>query len=97
VTDASKILGPNDGTSADLGGLGVRFMIDGNETDGDFALVEHPLKPNALGAPLHRHANEDEYSYVLEGRMGAQLGEEDVYGDPGDLIFKHRGSVRSTG
>ena len=40
---------------------------------------------------MHRHANEDEYSFVLEGRMGADLGGEIVYGEPGDLIFKPRG------
>jgi hypothetical protein len=27
---------------------------------------------------------------VLEGRVGAQLGDEVVYGEPGDLIFKPR-------
>jgi hypothetical protein len=27
---------------------------------------------------------------VLEGRVGAQLGKEVVYGQPGDLIFKPR-------
>jgi Cupin domain len=28
---------------------------------------------------------------VLEGRMGAVLGDDVVYGEPGDLIFKPRG------
>ena len=28
---------------------------------------------------------------MLEGRVGALLGEEVVYGEPGDLIFKPRG------
>jgi quercetin dioxygenase-like cupin family protein len=86
-----KIVGPGDGRLVDLGGLGIRFMVDGEETGGQFALVEHPLEPRALGAPLHRHTNEDEYSYVLEGRMGAQLGEEVVFAEPGDLVFKPRG------
>jgi Cupin domain len=34
---------------------------------------------------------EDEYSFVLEGRLGALLGDEVVYGEAGDLIFKPRG------
>jgi mannose-6-phosphate isomerase-like protein (cupin superfamily) len=74
-----------------LGSIGVRFMIDGDETEGGFALVEHPMPPRALAAPLHRHSREDEYSFVLEGRVGALLGDEVVYGEPGDLIFKPRG------
>lgn len=48
------------------------------------------MPPRALGAPLHRHSREDEYSFVVEGRVGALLGEEVVYGQAGDLIFKPR-------
>src|SRR5262245_18401152 len=88
---SATIVGPKDGMSGHLGCIGVRFMAWAAETGGGFALVEHPMAPRALAAPLHRHANEDEYSYVLEGRMGAQLGDEVVYADPGDLVFKPRG------
>ncbi len=65
-------------------------MVGGEESGGGFSLVEHPMPPRALAAPLHRHSREDEYSFVLEGHLGAQLGEEVVYGAPGDLIFKPR-------
>jgi mannose-6-phosphate isomerase-like protein (cupin superfamily) len=85
------VVGPRDGLAGSLGSIGVRFLIDGLEAGGRFALVEHPLPPRALAAPLHRHSREDEYSFVLEGRLGAMLGEEVVYGDPGDLLFKPRG------
>ena len=91
--DASQgpcIVGPADGKAVDLGSLGVRFMVWGEESGGGFSLVEHPIPPLTLAAPLHRHANEDEYSYVLEGRMGAQLGDEVVYAGEGDLVFKPR-------
>ena len=87
----ARVLGPKDGRAGRLGSIGVRFLIDGAETDGGFSLVEHPMPPRALAAPLHRHSREDEYSFVLEGRVGALLGDEVVYGDPGDLIFKPRG------
>ena len=36
------------------------------------------MSARALAAPLHRHSREDEYSYVLEGRIGALLGDEVV-------------------
>jgi quercetin dioxygenase-like cupin family protein len=91
ATTAVRIVGPRDGKFGSLGGVGVRFMIDGTESGGGFALVEHPMEPRALAAPMHRHSREDEYSYVLEGRVGADLGGEIVYGEPGDLIFKPRG------
>jgi mannose-6-phosphate isomerase-like protein (cupin superfamily) len=50
-------------------------MIRSSQTDGRFSLVEHPIKPRAPAAPLHTHSNEDEYSYVLEGEVGVQIGE----------------------
>jgi len=67
--------------------LGARYLAEGE----GFALVEHTLPPRALGSPLHRHANEDEYSYVLEGRLGAQLGDDVVEAGPGELVQKPRG------
>jgi mannose-6-phosphate isomerase-like protein (cupin superfamily) len=87
----AKVVGPTDGKAGFLGSIGVRFMIDGAETDQGFSLVEHPMPPRALAAPLHRHNREDEYSFVLEGRMGALLGDEVLEAGPGDLVHKPRG------
>jgi mannose-6-phosphate isomerase-like protein (cupin superfamily) len=86
----ATVIGPGDGKAGFLGSIGVRFMIDGEDAGGDFSLVEHPLSPRALAAPLHRHTREDEYSFVLEGRMGGLLGDEVVEAGPGDLVFKPR-------
>ena len=90
-TAVAKVVGPRDGKAGFLGSIGVRFMIDGTEAGERFSLVEHPMSSRALAAPLHRHTREDEYSYVLEGRVGALLGDEVLVGSPGDLIFKPRG------
>jgi hypothetical protein len=70
-TTVAKVIGPRDGKAGFLGSIGVRFMIDGEEAGDRFSLVEHPLSARALAAPLHRHAREDEYSYVVEGQVGA--------------------------
>ena len=90
-TTVRNVLGPREGEAVNLLALGVRFMIDGPVTDGSFSLVEHPLPARALGAPVHTHRNEDEYSFVLEGRIGVQLGDEVLEAGPGDLVFKPRG------
>jgi quercetin dioxygenase-like cupin family protein len=89
-TTTAKVVGPQDGKAGFLGSIGVRFMIDGAEAGERFSLVEHPMSARALAAPLHRHSHEDEYSYVIEGKVGALLGEEVLIGEPGDLIFKPR-------
>jgi len=91
TTTNAKIVGPTDGQLGFLGSIGVRWMIDGDETyERGFSLVEHPMSPHALAAPLHRHSREDEYSYILEGKMGALLGDEVVVAQAGDLVHKPR-------
>ena len=90
TTTSVKVVGPQDGSEGFLGSIGVRFMIDGPEAGERFSLVEHAMSPRALAAPLHLHTREDEYSYVLEGRMGALLGDDVVEAGPGDLVFKPR-------
>ena len=95
MNDAPRIVGPSDGAAVKLATIGARFMIGRDDTDGRFSLVEHPIEPRGLAAPMHRHTNEDEYSYVLEGRMGAQLGDDVVVGEVGDLVFKPRGQWHS--
>jgi mannose-6-phosphate isomerase-like protein (cupin superfamily) len=88
---STRVVGATDGKAGFLGSIGVRFMLDGAESDGGFSLVEHPMSAKALAAPLHRHNREDEYSYVLEGRMGALLGEDVLEAGPGELVRKPRG------
>lgn len=87
----ATIVGPADGRAGMISGIGVRFMIPGADTGERLSLVEHPMPPRSLAAPLHRHNREDEYSFVIEGRMGAQLGDEVVEAGPGDLVYKPRG------
>jgi mannose-6-phosphate isomerase-like protein (cupin superfamily) len=89
-TIGARIVGPDNGRDGFLGSIGVRFMIDGPDAGERFSLVEHPMSPRSLAAPLHLHTREDEYSFVLEGRMGALLGDEVVEAGPGDLVFKPR-------
>ena len=89
-TTNAKVLGPTEGRSEFTGSIGVRLIIDSAESGGGFSLVEHPMSARALAAPVHRHSREDEYSYVLQGRVGAQLGEEVLIANAGDLIFKPR-------
>jgi quercetin dioxygenase-like cupin family protein len=87
----NTVLHPDAGQAVRLGPLGVRFMLGPDQTGGGFSLVEHPLAPRGLGAPMHVHKGEDEYSYVLEGEVSVQIGDAVVIGRPGDLVSKPRG------
>jgi hypothetical protein len=56
------------------GPLGAVLVLPSGVTSGQVAVVEHPLAPRALGALVHTHRNEDEYSLVLEERIGVEIG-----------------------
>ena len=67
-----------------------RFLLAAADTDGRLSLVEHHAPPGTLIAPLHRHTREDEFSLVLEGRMGAVSDGDEVEAGAGDLVWKPR-------
>ncbi|MBD3256794.1 cupin domain-containing protein [candidate division GN15 bacterium] len=79
-----------DGDSFDFGGLGVHWKIEGAASDKRFAVIHHPIAPKALAAPLHYHEIEDEYSFVIKGRLGALLDDDVVIANAGDWVFKPR-------
>jgi quercetin dioxygenase-like cupin family protein len=87
----TKVVGADEGRRADFPRLGNRFLLSGDATGRRFALVEHTIPPRALAAPLHTHEHEDEYSFVLAGRMGAQIGDDVVVVEAGELVLKPRG------
>lgn len=90
VSLGTPVVRSADTTTEQLRGAGVRFIMDGNPARGRFSLVEHPIVPRGLAAPLHLHTREDEYSFILEGRWGFQQGDDVVYAEPGDLVYKPR-------
>ena len=92
VTTSARVLTASDGgILRSLGHVSNRFLIDGGATSGRLSVVQHIFEPRAIAGPMHRHHDEDEYTYVLTGRISAVLGNAEVTAGPGDLIFKPRG------
>ncbi len=89
--DEDILIQPDGGEMVWLRGLGVRYLVSGEQTGGRLSLVEHPIRPKALAAPTHTHTHEDEISYVVEGRVGIQIGERVLIAEPGATVFKPRG------
>jgi quercetin dioxygenase-like cupin family protein len=81
---------PAEGNLFDLGFAEIRIVLTGEDTAGAFAVSQQALAPRALAGPLHRHANEAGFIQVLSGVIGAQLGTEVVYADPGATVFVPR-------
>src|SRR5262245_19206478 len=88
------VVKPGEGHSVWLGGRGVVFKVSGEDTGGAFAVVEHLIAPGGLVLP-HLHRTEDEYSYVLEGTIGARVGDHEVVAGPGSYLIKPRGLMHT--
>src|SRR5437763_16318248 len=81
--------GERRGKSFELGGFGVIFKIYGEETNGMLSVVEHPVGPGIL-IPPHIHELEDEYSFILEGTIGARIGNQVLEARAGAYVLKPR-------
>jgi mannose-6-phosphate isomerase-like protein (cupin superfamily) len=89
------VLGPDGGTSLDFGFSALRILLRSEDTGGAFALTEQPLEPRALAGPLHVHANEVGFFYVLDGTVGVQVANDVVTVTPASVVGVPRG-VRHT-
>jgi quercetin dioxygenase-like cupin family protein len=94
MNEPTIVVKPGEGRSVWLGGMGVVFKVSGADTGGAFAVVEHPIEPGRLVLP-HIHQHEDEYSYVLEGTIGARVGDHEVVAGPGNYLLKPRGVMHT--
>ena len=74
-----------------IGGFGASLLAAADATGGAYALVEHTLGPGLIGAPPHRHAREDELSYVLEGTLTVWRDGTVTEAGPGTVVPKPRG------
>lgn len=89
--DRPSMIPPGAGEPLGFAGVMGRLKIEAADTDGRFAAAYFPeIPPHMLGAPLHRHHKEDEYSYVVEGTLSVQLGEQVVTASAGAWVLKPR-------
>src|SRR3954470_12829623 len=72
------------------GPFAALLLAGGGDTAGGPALVVHDLAPRALGSPVHTHVHEDEWSFVLSGEIGVEIGGGASVAHAGDLVLKPR-------
>jgi hypothetical protein len=66
MTQSPFTHGPREGQSFYFSGTLMTVKARSAETNGQFSLIEQ-LAPPGFATPLHKHANEDETMYILEG------------------------------
>jgi quercetin dioxygenase-like cupin family protein len=74
--------------------LRMEVHLSAQDTDGAFCLVvDHP--PPGWGLPPHRHANESESVYVVEGRFEMEIDGTRYDMGPGDSCYVPAGVLHS--
>ena len=85
-----KVVRPDEARRISLYDVVFRYGIGSAETDGKLSMLEVTIPPRTLVKP-HMHTLEDEYSLILDGTVGARLGDETVEQIPtGSWLVKPR-------
>ena len=64
--------------------------IKGEHTNGTLQAVEF-LAPRNFGPPLHRHEDEDELFYILDGELWLSCGDVEAVHGEGAVVWLPRG------
>lgn len=88
------VVRPGEGSTGELGSIGVDFKLWGHDTGGTVSVVEHPFPVGAL-VPPHLHTREDEYSIVTQGEIGFRSGDREVVLGAGGYITKPRDEMHA--
>lgn len=69
---------------------GTIFKVSKEDTRGTLSIWEHPYPPGVL-VPPHAHASHDQVMFVIEGVVGARIGDDEFTAGPGAYLNKPRG------
>jgi quercetin dioxygenase-like cupin family protein len=76
-----------------IGGLAIRFLVDGTASGGSVAIFELDVEPAARVPIAHSHDAYEETIYGLEGTLTLTLSGEPRQIGPGDAVLIPRGAV----
>ena len=95
VVERTRFLVPPDGGDVIWDGpIGTSVKVSTESTGGALSICEMPMAAGYM-VPPHTHHDTDEWSYVLEGRVGARVGEDEFTAEPGSWILKPRGVMHT--
>ncbi|RNC92562.1 MAG: cupin domain-containing protein [Allomuricauda sp.] len=84
-----KIMRADEGKKVNVIGDQQTFKLTGEDTDGQFTLIEEVNPPGTM-IPPHVHTKEDEVFKVLEGQLEVTVGDQTTILNAGDLAFAPR-------
>ncbi|WP_312362316.1 cupin domain-containing protein [Ensifer sp.] len=89
----SVVLGPDEGRRYDMGAIQAVFKADGAETAGRFSISEWWLEARHEGPGAHKHDDNDEIFYVIEGTASVLVGDTWHRKPKGSLFVIPRGTM----
>ena len=72
-------------------GEDVTIKISSRDTGGAFAVFEGRTRP-LHGPPLHRHRDQDEHWYVVDGEFRFEVDGQEILAGAGATVFAPKGS-----
>lgn len=78
---------PDQGRLLDLGNSQAVVLATGDETSGEFTVLQTQNEPSGFGPPLHRHRDAAEAFFVLEGEYLMFLDDEQHRCPPGSFVY----------
>ena len=89
---SSLLVRANEGRTLHAFGHAVVVLLDGEQTGEKFTAFLN-ISPPGCGPGLHYHEREDEWFYIIEGRVSFFLNDTWTDMFPGDCVYSPRGSV----
>jgi mannose-6-phosphate isomerase-like protein (cupin superfamily) len=85
------VAGRGEGRAVHVLGADLTIKISSRDTNGAFAVFEGRTAP-LEGPPLHRHRDQDEWWYIVEGEYRFEVDGIEIHASAGDTVFAPRGS-----
>ena len=86
---------PHEQPVVKIGGLEIRYLIDGTVTGAGTGMFELMVPPGARVPPAHSHRDNEEIVYVLDGVLRYTVDDETRDLTPGERMYTPRGSVHA--
>lgn len=88
------VVEPSDGERIWDGPIDTTVKVAEAATGGALSITEMAVAAGYM-VPPHVHRDTDEWSYVLFGRIGARVGDDEFSAGPGSWILKPRGLMHT--
>jgi quercetin dioxygenase-like cupin family protein len=86
---------PQEQPVVKIGGLEIRYLMDGTVTGAGLGMFELTVPPGARVPPAHSHRDNEEIVYVVEGKLRYTVDDEMRDLTVGERMYTPRGSVHA--